>query len=429
MKYLPLKFHVLYITFTLLFSFFGPKVYDNYNKPIVFVFILAYLLVITAGYRIGVNGSLKAYRDVELSEYRILKFFKLCLKLTIIFYLANIIFLYINGRLNLQVSQIGENYANYYDYYYEKSSRSIFTFELLFLVLSSIPKYVSLVLGFYYFDKVSTFYKGLFIGFLLMIFMTQTLSIGNQKSIGDVVIFGAIALVIKAKDMDAVKRKRLIQKVLLIVVMLFLFFSFTQYSRLSSQGVSAFNINSHVASYSHFDLEHPLFSVLGYKIGLGISAFVSGYLSGGYYGLSMSLQLPFEWTYGIGNSASLSVLAEKLFNTDIYSSTYLYRMELAHNIPGKRHWHTIFPWLASDFTWVGTLVIFFFISYFYGKSWKEVIVFNNPISILLFSLLSILFVFVPANNQILHGYDYLLITAFIIFIWRLKHIKYNVKLE
>ena len=102
-------------------------------------------------------------------------------------------------------------------------------------------------------------------------------------------------------------------------------------------------------------------------------------------------------------------------------------MELAHNIPGKRHWHTIFPWLASDLTFVGTLVLFFFISYFYGKSWKEVLIYNNPISILLFSLLSILFVFVPANNQILHGFDYLLITFFVVILWGYRHIDYNVK--
>ena len=427
MKYLPINFHVLYITFTLLFSFFGPKVYKNYDKPLVFYFMLAYLLIVIVGFRSGYNSKIRVFKDAEDKRKKVIKFLQFCIKASVILFLINIGYLVSQGRLNIQLSSVGSNYADYYDYYNEKTGSSLFTFEILFLVISAIPKYVSLALGFFYFSKLSSFHKKMFVLFIILILITQTISLGNQKSIGDIVIFGAIALLIKAKSMEKARRKNLIKKTLVIVFGLFIFLSFSQYSRLSSRGISAFDLNSHVAAYSYFNLNHPIFSILGYKFGLGISAFVTGYLSGGYYGLSMSLQLPFEWTYGIGNSASLSSFAEKLFNTDIYSSTYLHRMELAHNIPGKRHWHTIFPWLASDLTFVGTLVLFFFISYFYGKSWKEVLIYNNPISILLFSLLSILFVFVPANNQILHGFDYLLITFFVVILWGYRHIDYNVK--
>jgi hypothetical protein len=427
MKYLPLKFHVLYITFTLLFSFFGPKVYDNFNKPIVLLFMFVYLSIVIIGFRAGFNSKIKVFINPEDKREKLIKLLQFCIKVSVVLFFINIIFLYSTDRLNIQVSSVGAKYADYYDYYIEKTDSALFTFEIIFLVVSAIPKFIALALGFYYFNRLSSSYKILFITFILLILVTQTLSLGNQKSIGDIAIFGAIALLIKAKGMEKTFRKRLIKKTVFIVFMLFLFLSFSQYSRLSSRGISAFDINSNLASYSHFDLNHPIFSVLGYKFGLGISYFISGYLSGGYYGLSMALQLPFEWTYGIGNSVSLSSIVEKLFNTDIYSSTYLHRIELAHGIPGKKQWHTIFPWLASDFTFIGTLIIFYFFSYFYGKSWKEVMLFNNPVSILLFSLLSILFIFVPANNQIFHGFDYLLITSFVFVLWSYRHIDFNVK--
>jgi len=167
--------------------------------------------------------------------------------------------------------------------------------------------------------------------------------------------------------------------------------------------------------------------LLGDKIGIGVSAFTTGYLSGGYYGLSKCLTLPFKWTYGIGNSVAASSIVKFLFGIDLYEQTYIYRMEETFGIPGKSAWHTIFPWLASDISFFGIPLLFFLISYYYGKSWREILVYNNPISMLLFSLLSVLFVFVVANNQILHGYNYLFITLFVITIYVIKRKRYNVK--
>ncbi|UJS24290.1 hypothetical protein [Thiothrix winogradskyi] len=322
---------------------------------------------------------------------------------------------------------MGKNYTNYYEYYYEKKETAQFSIELLLLITTAIPKFISLCLGFFLFESLRRKYKYYFILFIILIILSQTVSGGNQKSLGDIFIIGSIAATIRLYKINARKRRKIISAIATAFIILFLIFSYSQYSRLDARDISASDINNYMAAYSSFNVDHPIFSLLGDKMGLGVSAFITGYLSGGYYGLSQCLTLPFEWTYGIGNSVALSSFTELLFSTNIYEQTYLYRMEETFGIPGKRAWHTIFPWLASDVSFFGIPPLFVMISYFYGKSWKEVIIYKNPISLLLFSLLSILFIFVVANNQILHGYDYLLITFFVITIYIFKHKKFNIK--
>lgn len=425
MKYIPIKFHVVYIIFTLLFAFFGPKVYIGFNKPLLLLFMISYLIVVMIGFYLGVNSKISFYKESAFRKNTIVKLLKFSIKFSIIFYIINIIYLVINGRFNISISSMGENYVSYYQYYQEKTEAALFTFENIFVVITAIPKYISLVLGFFYFSLLSKKYKKLFFLFLGLIIITQTVAIGNQKSLGDIVIFGLIALVVKTRDMLPAKRNKIIKRSFMVLLLMFVLFSFTQYARLASRGISAFDINSFQGDYNYYDFDNFIFKIFGDKMGLGIAAFITGYLSGGYQGLSLCLQLPFEWTYGVGNSVGMSNIIEKSFDVDIYSHTYLFRMEQAYGLLGKQRWHTIFPWLASDFTFFGTIILFFFIAYFYGKSWKELLMYKNPISLLLFSLLSVLFVFVPANNQILHGFDYLVITSFVVLLWRFYHKKYN----
>lgn len=427
MKYFPIKFHVLYIIFTILFSFFGPKIYLNYDKFPVFIYMTSYLLIVSFGFYLGNNSALKHKKHFKrIDIIKILQFF---IKVSVILYLINVVYLFASGRLNVQISQVGANYSDFYDYYNQKKEGSLFTFEILFLVISAIPKFVTLTLGFFYFQDLNKFSKRLFLFFIFLIIVTQTFSLGNQKSIGDIVVFLAASLLIKAIFIKRERRKVLMRRIFIILIGLFALLSFTQYSRLASRDISASDLNSKMADYSSFDWEHPLFKVFGTQFGLGIATFITGYLSNGYYGLSKTLELPFEWTYGLGNSVALTSVLEKTANTDIYSNTYLNRMEEVYNIPGKKHWHTIFPWFASDFTFVGTLFIFFIIAYYYGKCWKEVRLFKNPISIIFFCLLTIMFIYVPANNQILHGFDYLIITISTLLIWRNYHNKFNFRIE
>lgn len=427
MRYLPIRFHVFFILTTLLFSFFGPRVYTDYYKVPVVMFMSVYLMVVLFGYYLGVNGTVKT-RNIykpRIMGITVERLLKLSIASCVILYAVNIAYLIANGRMSFSLTSIGANYGGFYEYYKDKTGDTLITFELVFLVLSALPKFVSLSLGFLYYKTMGRAYKVLFIFFILQIVLTQTLSLGNQKSIGDIVIFAVIALVIRARRMTKPRRRALIRKGMLIMVTLFFLLSYMQYTRISSRDITPGDLNYLMADYTSYDFSHPIFQILGLELGLGVSAFITGYLSGGYYGLSLCLELPFVWTYGVGNSVALSTLTEHFSGINIYDNTFLARMEQTYGVLGKQHWHTIFPWLAGDLTFIGAVLIFFPIGYLYGKTWQEAIVFSNPISIMLFSVLSVLFIFVPANNQIMHGFDYLLVTTAIFFLWAVFGRKFN----
>lgn len=429
MKLLPIKFHVSYIFITMLIGFFGPKVYDNYNKPIVFLFIFAYLLVVYSGFYVGFHSSTqpRVVANPEDKDKFILNILRKSIVISLILSLVNSVFLYSTGQMSFSLADMGANYSNFYEYYGDKKEESAFTFELFFLLITGLPKFLTFSLGFFYYNKLQSKYKRLFITFLILTIVTQTISLGNQKSLGDIVIFGSVALLVKATTMTKSGRKKLVKRIAITFVGLFIILSYSQYTRLASRDISLLEINENMVSYAHFDRNHMVFKLFGDEAGLGIANFVTGYLSNGYYGLSKTLEMPYVPTYGLGSSVAISSTAEKIFGVDIYQDTYLNRMEKTYGIPGKRHWHTIFPWLASDFTFIGTLILFYIFSYLYGKSWREVLLYKNPISLLLFSLLTVMFAFVPANNQIFHGYDYLIVSIVIFVQWFKKHKRYNIK--
>ncbi|MEN8120217.1 MAG: hypothetical protein ABFS35_07720 [Bacteroidota bacterium] len=424
MKYFPILFHTLIIFSTLLYSFWGPMEYHNYNKSVVSLFIVGYLIVINSGFYLGVNSKRVVnntgirYNRIMIDIYHFFAIFSVLLYLLYFLYLFNI------GRINFSILSMGKAYVEYYKEYGTKTS--LISIELIFILLVAIPKYIAINLGFFYYNDLSKRFKRQLFLLLILIFITQTLSAGNQKAVGDIVIFLFFFLIYKASKMDITQRKKIIKRSLAIVSVMVILFSYSQYDRVATRNISVKNINNEINSKIYkYDFNHPVFKIFGEKMGLGISIFTTNYLSSGYYGLSKSMELPFEWTYGIGNSVTLSSVTKAITGIDVYKSTYLNRMEKEFGIMGKRKWHTIFPWLASDFTFVGTIFIFFFIALTYGIAWKEVIVYNNPVSYLMFILLSVMFTFVISNNQIFHGFDYFETSTAIIVFWLFTHSKFN----
>jgi hypothetical protein len=96
-------------------------------------------------------------------------------------------------------------------------------------------------------------------------------------------------------------------------------------------------------------------------------------------------------------------------------------MEATTGWPALSRWHTIFPWLASDFTFTGALFIIFLLAFFYGRCWKDIVTNKNPISMIMFAWLTEGLIFVPANNQLVHGIDTVITSVFLITFWLLRN--------
>jgi hypothetical protein len=136
------------------------------------------------------------------------------------------------------------------------------------------------------------------------------------------------------------------------------------------------------------------------RMNFGFAMF-SFYLSGGYEGLALSMELPFEWTYGLGWSKALQVIYhDYLGGPDLFERSYLVRNEAQNGWPAQTWWSTIFPWIASDTTFYGTVFFMVLVGFVIGRCWVGVIITGNPIGFaVLAQMFTLVFMF-PANNAL-----------------------------
>lgn len=127
------------------------------------------------------------------------------------------------------------------------------------------------------------------------------------------------------------------------------------------------------------------------------------YISHGYVGLDYCLELPFEPTFGFTSFKGIfTMFVEYLGAPDLFQNSYLIRNELANNYPALSVWSTIFPWLASDFSFYFIPFIMLVISYQFSLIWNKTLRTGNPYGYLLLGQFFIFWFMVPANNQLFH---------------------------
>ncbi|MER7469958.1 MULTISPECIES: hypothetical protein [unclassified Micromonospora] len=140
--------------------------------------------------------------------------------------------------------------------------------------------------------------------------------------------------------------------------------------------------------------------LVGDDLAAGLAVTLS-YPTHGYLGLSHNLSVPFEWTRGLGASPALGSYLEQYTGINPrHSDRYTARTEAATGWPDGMYWSTIFPWLASDLTYPGSIAFMALVGWFLAKFWWEAIRQRRLLSMALFCQLALLIAFVPANNQL-----------------------------
>jgi len=423
---LPLKAVLLYISIGVSLSFFGSIEYYEYDKLSVFLYIASFLILFTLGYLRGAIAPSKPRTQDRSSQKlfnNILFWVKLCIFIMFIVQLITLITSVASGGLNLSISKMGEAYANSYDGYVRGTGNISFTF--LIQTLTYMPYLVSLILGVFYYKHLPKKYKIMLFFVYISIVLIETIGHGKQKQFGDLLIFLLTTWLLKNNLSVKKIRKKIIRKVSFFALLGASGLVFILSFRYIFLNIDTNNINEKLNSSIQFNTDHWIFTVFPDSIAFPLTVF-SGYLSQGYYGLSLALQQPFEWTYFVGNSYSMSVLLNRYFNLPVdFHDTYPYRTSLVTSWDDTK-WSTVFTWYAGDFTFIGTLLFFSLVAFFYAKVWHEAYKYKNPISIILFSMLTIALLYIPANNQLMHTPGSVIAVFIFIILWLLKHKKYNI---
>lgn len=410
---LPLVVAVSYFAVTVALSIGGPVKYfaQEYKYGPVLLFMLGVCILLALGYMTGKMakrpvGTSTSIFVVKGREYSLLKRSLLISLPSLGLELAYLVTM---GHFTLSPAELGDVYSATLDY----SSSLV----ILIRILCSFFRMTANIVGIYKFKELSRGDRTLVISNITLYLLVFLFGYGNQKGVSDIVIYVAVALYVNRLRRGQELGKKAVRIISVLLAVMLLLFSYMQYLRYAPRGINAENYYMYSTGEFYFDTNHPIFKIFGPDIGFGMATILSGYLSQGYYGLSLCLQLPFQWTYGVGSSYALTKILEKVGFPSTYERTYLYRMSETFGRDGLSSWNTIFPWLASDYTWVGALVFFFLVGYLLARVWKEVLENDNIISYLMLVNLIVLILFVPANNQLFHGYDSFVASWTLLVLW------------
>lgn len=224
------------------------------------------------------------------------------------------------------------------------------------------------------------------------------LAVGTQKGIADTLIALVVVMVaVGAARFDLrVLLKRFRWVVLgvvaaglgLVLVILF------------SLGTRTDNTSTAFQNDAMARLLEQLSPVLGPNLARGLLV-ASLYFSQGYLGLSYSMRLPFEWTGGLGALPAFSSYLPQYFGIpDPRYNTYPYRVAESFDWSATGKWSTVYPWLASDLSFPGVVVLMLLLGAALALIWRHYLVGRSSIALALLVVVAFFAFYSPANNQL-----------------------------
>ena len=383
-QYAPLKLLLSFLVFTEVLVFIGPIDYPI-NNPI---FLILYLIIVNLSFYWGYKRGVSHFRP---SRYR----FKMStVQLFIIFgFILNImrlVELWSRRGLSISLSTIALAIINPGEVYYSESMEAVSS-GLLSTILSPIT-WAVLPIGLYKWKDISLFYKVLVVLVILVQVITW-LGMGTRKGLMDLIIIIAFFSFLNYSNKYGGSKisKR---NVLWIIVSIITFISYFVISNLSRYGLTASEINQ-------FDINHtirPFYSNTPHWLLVSLIN-INGYLCQGYYSLSIALTEGILFPTFLGMSWFTMVIASK-FGYNPMPDTYLALLE-QYGIDSHTNWHTIYVWLANDFTFIGVPFIIFIVGLMFARTWCECVKGDNEVAVPLFALFLIMVFYFFANNQVL----------------------------
>ncbi|MFR1517248.1 MAG: hypothetical protein ACLSVG_00490 [Clostridia bacterium] len=294
------------------------------------------------------------------------------------------------------------------------------TFASWMISYTGWTKVIALAGGSFYFKNQSKTLRYLYFGLIFLILFNVVFFVGSQKQIIDLIIYIIIPLFLKnVCDHKKIKLGKKIKYIIIIFVIVIIVGNLIIARR---QLWADRYHSSAIVSIGTVNFDNWMFKIFPGNFGLIFTQFIN-YTSQGYQGLSLCLKLPFEWAYGMGSSFKFMNDFSRWFDIPLnkIEVSYPVRMESAFGVDAYSYWHTVFPWLASDFTWIGSILVICIYIFFWAKAWGELRTLKNLPALLLFTQLSILVLYIPCNNQLFQTRESIVSTMVLILFWFLFH--------
>jgi hypothetical protein len=395
LRIFPIVFFSVYLTATVLFFAVGPFEFPVDNPGALYLFLALAHVALFAGYWRGAFGQPKTYSGKSKAPQ--LLFWSAAVNLllllpTSLVRTGNAIPDIVNGIVNT-----GEAYAH---------TVSLSQTEG-FPVVEYVRVFLGPLIGFllpltvFYWRRLTTPIRIMAVAGILGT-VALFIAMGTNKAIADTVLLLPWMIFAGYKaGMLPLKPRRILAIALCggVAFVLFLeFFGMAMAGRSSSPAVNGYfpaaGVTADKENFSVRSLaERPAIVVMGLDL----------YLTQGYYALSLALHEPFVPMFGVGNSMFLYRQAARLTgDEDIMKKPYPVRIE-KYGWSAEGLWSSIYPWIASDVSFPGTILIVYLIGRLFALSWLDTLSGANPFAVVMFSQFLIMLFYFPANNQLLQS--------------------------
>lgn len=413
----PGNIFVIYILITLGLYYFGPIYYEG-EKKLYSVLFMAFFLIIARffyflGTHVKINGGRKPLPFLTRNILRYSIIYAFILQALLVLQNSLVHGVSISSIFQMSyLSRMAETYT---------AVEVINTPASWLMSYTGWIKLIALIGGSYYgFKDLKKIYMYMYFGLVALIVINTMLFLGSQKQLIDLIAYILIPFVTrKLRNRDNLPKGLMIKVGIGLIVIMLLVGTVIQsrfalwQDRYNSQGV---------ISFGYIDTSNWMYKILPTPIRLSVIQVIN-YISQGYCGLALCLELPFVWSKGMGFSFKFMNDISDWFHIPISSlaTSYPVRMQEQFGVRAYAYWHTIFPWWASDFTWFGAIIIVSIFVYYWGKAWREQRSYQSLPSILLFSHLTLFVLYIPCNNQLFQTRESIVSTLAITFIWFLYH--------
>lgn len=422
-KYLPLLAVELYLICTILLYLYGPISFRTHNEGTFWLLIFLYHLAFIMGYLIASKikftlefTSYSSYSKVYFYILLFLSGWSLLLTYKNVMFSNSIIPLnyfsdvidgwmhpgrvYTDRMIILNSGQFESNRVLNIASLFIGFSKLFFIFYFLFFwsKLFFIEKFCSIL--------------------YCVFFLSVGISAGLNSIIFQFVIFFSVSFVI----INYIKKSQYLT-VSLCFSFILIFIAVAVFGRMMAARGGGLNYFMNISSLgdisvSYLDYQIPV--ILDYYY--HAYAWLDYYLVQGYYGFSLILDQEWIWTYGFGNSDFLQRQFEILTGNNISQNTFQYRVsEVWHH---TAQWHSFYGQMSNDVGLLGVTCIMLLLGYYLCRVWITAVIYHSLYSIALLPILAILFIFIPANNQV---FGYLDTLSYFLMVSLLRYVELRKK--
>jgi hypothetical protein len=393
----PLIFFELYLNFTVLTLAFGPWPWPVDNAVELYAYLVAAHIAFAVGYVLAVSSRFTIHRP-QLNHVNALFIAALLLSLLIALPTSFARTGSVIPDLAFGIQDPGEAYGR--AVFRGQSGGEHVIFEYLRILLSPVLALLLPLLVVYW--STLSYWKRLLGSASALWVVSLYVATGTNKGLADFVLILPWLLLLRQFALGSTKLPvfRFSIAAVVSVVLMLVFFA---YGQLSREGGAAIGSIFGAPLFITADPDHWLTGSLPDEARIALES-IFRYLNAGYYALSRCFQFDFDSTFGVGNSMFLSRNFDALFDTHwTLSNTYPAKLEIAEGWGVFLLWHSIYPWLASDFGFPGTLLLVALIGWMLAATWVTAVESRHPAAISLFAYLCVAVYYFPANNQLMQS--------------------------